>query len=1204
MMPGQCHVTSAEHLSPWRKGFGSARLLRNLAAITVLAASPIAWAGYTVTYLWGTNGSALVDGYADGQHYRTVLKCPQQEPPVPTNGSSLAAIILHGVWVDCQRGIQEEQGSQLLRALGTGSSAVSASTSLSALSARTEMLRVATDGVAALSLASSTPYLPFLGNPLVVIGYAPNSTVAANVTANYSVALRRQSNCSLNEDFILPGATTPDTPNGDFIASLPGAQDYFHQLAGLTTTADIFAQGCGYPGLGQPSIASAGLLLQPTANGGSIDASLSSSLQVTVADPVANTFTTSTLLSSSANPSLSAVTSAKLTGSGNVDLVATFATDPVTRQLATAILLSNGNGTFKSAAYYDIAGDVTVDDMNGDGIPDIVICGVTPGITTLIGKGDGTFTPGALSAATIGACGGAAGVILTGDFNGDGKQDLLVNGVVLLGAGDGTFTVGSPVTTAPLNFSSSIAAVAVGDVNKDGKADVVVSQPGFVALFYGNGDGTFQVGPHYAALPDYMQVSITDIDGDGNPDIVLGGGSAGIYTDGCCNDLTTPPLFQILMGRGDGTFVDSVAYSQGHYGNGLYSVAGPQIAAADFNGDGKPDALVIGSGLSMLPGDGTGKLGTPVTSPVNVSPKMLVTADMNKDGKLDVVMGTNSGVSVLLNIGNGAFAGEQDYTLPSAAVSLATGDFNGDGFMDVAVGVNPGSTGVYVLFGQANGMYAAPAKVDSSLNPTGLAAADINGDGRADLVVADQGFFNYAGASNQVNGAVHVYFGNANGSFTAGASPTTSATNYSIAALGDLNGDGKLDLILGGNIAGGQDTSTPSAYTLLGNGDGTFKAASATALIGNYGIGTTAISLADFNHDGHLDVVVGDATAFTSVLLGNGDGTLTPTMLTLGQQPLALAAADLNADGFPELLVGTSDTYGNANLSVFLNANAWAAAVTAPASTTALSSSATTIAPGQSLALTATVAATSGSTVPTGTVTFLDGSTVLGTGTLGSDGTATFTTTTLAVGSHLLSASYGGSSSFAGSTSSAITVTVGAGGPDFTTTLSPTSGSVARGQSSTTVIALTPVNGFNQTVSLSCSGLPVGASCSFSAASVAVNGSAATSTLTISTTTATAMNTPRNPFDPLAPSGILFAGIGLPVLFRRRKAVALWLRSAALTLLIVGAGTLLQGCGGGGGGSSGSSGGSTGTPVGTYTVTVTATAGSTTHSATYALTVN
>ena len=73
-----------------------------------------------------------------------------------------------------------------------------------------------------------------------------------------------------------------------------------------------------------------------------------------------------------------------------------------------------------------------------------------------------------------------------------------------------------------------------------------------MAIFYGNGDGTFHAGPRYAGLPEFDQVTVTDVDGDGNPDIVLGTGTNGIFTDGSSE--VAIPLFQILLGRGDGTF--------------------------------------------------------------------------------------------------------------------------------------------------------------------------------------------------------------------------------------------------------------------------------------------------------------------------------------------------------------------------------------------------------------------------------------------------------------------------------------------------------------------------------------------------------------------------------------------------------------------------------------------------------------------------
>jgi hypothetical protein len=80
-----------------------------------------------------------------------------------------------------------------------------------------------------------------------------------------------------------------------------------------------------------------------------------------------------------------------------LDVVATFVTDPVTMQQSTAVFFGNGDGTFKPGVYYDVPGDVTIDDVTGDGKPDIVVL-TNPGVTTLIGKGDGTFTVGPVSA--------------------------------------------------------------------------------------------------------------------------------------------------------------------------------------------------------------------------------------------------------------------------------------------------------------------------------------------------------------------------------------------------------------------------------------------------------------------------------------------------------------------------------------------------------------------------------------------------------------------------------------------------------------------------------------------------------------------------------------------------------------------------------------------------------------------------------------
>lgn len=180
---------------------------------------------------------------------------------------------------------------------------------------------------------------------------------------------------------------------------------------------------------------------------------------------------------------------------------------------------------------------------------------------------------------------------------------------------------------------------------------------------------------------------------------------------------------------------------------------------------------------------------------------------------------------------------------------------------------------------------------------------------------------------------------------------------------------------------------------------------------------------------------------------------------------------------------------------------------------------------------------------------------------------------------------------------------------DFAITVSSALGSIAAGQSVQTALTVNPSNGLHGDVSLSCSGLPASATCSFSPASLTVDGAAVTSMLTIGTTMRTAMNSHDGPFSPLAPGGVMLAAIGVPAMFRRRRILAGARHCALLALLFIGA-FALHGCGGGGehatvapGGGGNPGGGSTGTPVGTYNVTITATSGSTTHAVTYALTV-
>jgi hypothetical protein len=238
-------------------------------------------------------------------------------------------------------------------------------------------------------------------------------------------------------------------------------------------------------------------------------------------------------------------------------------------------------------------------------------------------------------------------------------------------------------------------------------------------------------------------------------------------------------------------------------------------------------------------------------------------------------------------------------------------------------------------------------------------------------------------------------------------------------------------------------------------------------------------------------------------------------------------------------------------------------------------------------------------------VSFLDGTASLGTAVLAAAGTATFSSASLAAGAHSLTAQYSGDSIVSASTSTAVSLTVTAAAADFSVAVSPASATVSSGATATTTITLTPGNGFSQTVALTCSGLPAGATCSFAPASVSVSGSAANSTLTIATAARTAFVPPRPPglpLDDFFPGGAVLAGFGIPAAIARRRGSAAQLRQFMLLAMLLLGALALHGCGSGS--SPAASGVSGGTPAGSYTVTITATAGATIHSSNFAVTVN
>jgi hypothetical protein len=361
-------------------------------------------------------------------------------------------------------------------------------------------------------------------------------------------------------------------------------------------------------------------------------------------------------------------------------------------------------------------------------------------------------------------------------------------------------------------------------------------------------------------------VAFADIDGDLRPDLVVGRASGGGF-----DVITTVRV-------GDGRSTDS-----------FVSLPPDMLAVGDVDGDHHPDVVAVSHGagvVSVLSGDGAGSFHLTGQLSLNQAPDAVALADLDRDGRLDLLTTADGLATVRAGNGDGTFGPGQALPASGAAAAIAAGDLDGDGWPDLVV-ANPALHDVTVILRPGSPAGSSARTIDVGVAPSALALGDVDGDTRLDLAIATDG-----------STLVRVMTGDGNGGLTAGSQVIDVGTNAASIAFADEDFDGLADLAVAD--PGSAYVQVFFAPTRLGGGRAAF-------LLGSAPI---AVALGDVDRDGALDALVGTRDTLT-LLLGNHDGTFRYGR-DFVYSPNAhgfpgVAIADLNGDGQPDLAALDND---------------------------------------------------------------------------------------------------------------------------------------------------------------------------------------------------------------------------------------------------------------------------------------------------------
>jgi len=613
-----------------------------------------------------------------------------------------------------------------------------------------------------------------------------------------------------------------------------------------------------------------------------------------------------------ANAVLTAVASGDFNGDGKNDIAVIttdFSVSPAVNSTNTlTIFLNTGSGGLRQAATYALdsmpanqnAPLLAAGRLDGDHLTDLAVVYQSPAGKTIpwFAAGSGAFRRGATY--LVGAYPSAAAISpLTTSGYGDIAVATRSGVAILLGSSGGTFTGGGTVAYPyPIPQFGAGAHLVLADFDQDGKADLALTTDRFTVVYWGDGDGKFTTSDLFSVPPYPLALVAADLTGNGREDLVLAGQDGGMF---------------VLSNLGHRSF---------RAASTTHSAHATGIVVRDFNGDGRPDVAVVNTpackapcsgSVSVFPGTGNAWFGPGKRYSIGMHGAAIAAGDLNGDGIPDLVVtnataGDHADVSVLLGVKGGGFAAARNYTMGSLSNDVFLVDVNRDGKLDlvedggVALGKGDGTFGPLKPFPAGLG-FGQPYATTFSMH---LAVGDVNGDGFPDVVASwvPPGMSAYASE-------VWVLRGDGKGSFIANQLNDINLLVQQVVgiAIGVMRPGGHPDIVLANNAVNPSGGNLTSAVIFSGDGAGHFqeRAAQVAQLDGDSSGG---VVIADFNHDGIVDIGIASAEQF-AVALGTGGGAFNSQSypafpINLGDEvnpAAALAVADFNGDGWPDVVL-------------------------------------------------------------------------------------------------------------------------------------------------------------------------------------------------------------------------------------------------------------------------------------------------------------